>query len=498
MLRPYQQKAVDALRAEYAQGAKAPLFVLPTGGGKTYVFCHIADKIVSAGKRAVILVHRQELLMQASRSLRAMGVPHGLIAPGFRDNREPIMVASVQTLRQRMKKSTPEQIAVAFNFDLVIIDEAHHAVAGTWKYIIDHLPGNAAILGSTHVDVSDPRNVRHLHRILGVTATPCRSDGKGLGTAAGGVFDAMVQGPTIRALIAMGFLVQPVVYAPPSQVDLTGVRTTRGKTQDYNQRDLAGAVDKPRITGSAVAHYARLCPGKPAIVFCASVEHAQHVAAEFRAAGFRFYAIDGAMADGERRGLIAGLGNGDVDGLCSCDIISEGTDIPVVEAAILLRPTQSEGLYLQQVGRALRPAPGKQRALILDHVGNCLVHGLPDDDRDWSLDGAAKKKRGAKDQALPSLWRCKAFACFAMNNAAATTCQHCGAAREVAARTIEQVDGELKPLTAEEIEAIRRKRKAEQGKAQSLEDLIELGKQRNYKNPIFWARKVLQARGVRA
>lgn len=468
MLRPYQAAAVDGLRQLYAAGNTAPLFVLPTGGGKTYVFCHIAQNITKRRKRAIILVHRQELLMQASRSLRSIGVTHGLIAPGFRDTRDPIMVGSVQTLRMRLKKMTPEQIAAFYDFDLVILDEAHHAAAGSWKYIIDHLSTS---------------------KLLGVTATPCRTDGKGLGKNAGGVFDAMIEGPTIRELIDLGYLVPPVVYAPPSQIDLSGVRMRGG---DYNAKQLTGAVDKPKITGSAVAHYARLCPFKPAIAFCASVEHAQHVAAEFRAAGFVAHSIDGTMADGERRSLIAGLGNGSIHVLTSCDLISEGTDIPVVEAAILLRPTQSLGLYLQQVGRALRTAPGKTRALVLDHVGNCLIHGLPDEEREWSLDGVTKKKRGPND--AESMRQCPE--CFAWHRVS-PVCTECGHVYEAQERKIEVVAGELRELTPEEIERIRKQRKAEQGKAQSLEELIELGIQRKYKNPAFWAKKVLQARGVR-
>lgn len=466
MLRPYQNQAVASLRQLYADGFSAPLFCLPTGGGKTFVFCFIAQQMVARGRRACILVHRQELLGQASRSLLAMGVPHGIIAPGYRTNGEAIQVASVQTLANRLKKAD-ERERKLLTFDLIIIDEAHHAVAGTWRRVIEGIPSA---------------------KILGVTATPIRTDGRGLGIKSGGCFDSMVVGPTIGELIKWGFLVKPVVFAPPSKIDLSTVHMRGG---DFANGELAAAVDKPTITGDAVTHYARLCPHKPAIAFCASVAHAHHVAEQFRAVGFSAAALDGTASDTERRGIINSLGNGGLDVVASCDLISEGTDIPVVEAAILLRPTLSTGLYLQQVGRALRPADGKSRALILDHVGNCLTHGLPDDDREWSLDGAQKKKRKS---ALPEIKLKQCQNCYAFHEFA-PICPECGHVYETKERAIEQVEGTLRELTKEEIEAIRKKNRREQGKARTLEDLISLAKSKGYRNPMWWAQKVFNSRG---
>jgi DNA repair protein RadD len=482
MLRWYQEKGINELRAAYAAGAKAPLYVLPTGGGKTFVFCHIAKSLTKRGRKACILVHRQELLLQSSRSLRKMHVDHDLIAPGFRERGAMIATASVQTLVRRIKKQP-------YDFFLIIIDEAHHAVAGTWKKIIEGLP-NAMLLG--------------------VTATPCRTDGKGLGKDSGGVFDAIVIGPSIRELIEDGFLVRPVTYAPPTSIDLTGVK--KRKDGDFNPKQLAGAIDKPKITGDAVAHYARLCPFKPAIVFCASVEHAEHVAREFQDAGFIASSIDGSMGDAQRRSLIAGLGNGKIHVLCSCDLISEGTDIPAVYAAIMLRPTHSESLYIQQGGRALRPvyaegfdletregrlaaiaASEKPFALHLDHVGNCLRHGMLDDDREWSLDGLTKKKRG-KNEAVTSLRQCSN--CYAFVEPS-PVCPRCGHVHQVKSRELEQVAGELKQLTKEELEQIRAQKKRQQGRAQTVTELLQLAIDRQYKNPTWWVKNIMQTRGNR-
>lgn len=452
-LRDYQQSGVDALRGCYGAGKRAPLFVLPTGGGKTVVFSHIAQNAVARGKTVCIVVHRQELLLQSSRSLTSMGVAHGLIAPGHNQTQHKVQVASVQTLARRIGKRP-------YNFDLLILDEGHHAAAGTWIRLIEAMPKAM---------------------ILGVTATPVRTDGQGLSA----VYDDMVIGPSMSELIAMGFLVRPVVYAPPTQLSLDGVRKRGG---DYDQRQVAERMDKPTITGSAVDHYRKLCGGKPAVAFCASVEHARHVADQFRAAGFKAQSVDGQMLDTDRKRAIDGLGNGDLHVVTSCDIISEGTDIPIVSAAILLRPTQSTGLYIQQVGRALRPAPGKDRAIILDHVGNVLRHGMPDEDRDWSLDGIERRNKSANDNDMPVKQCSKCYAVFTP----APACPQCGHVEEVKARKIEVSDGVLTEITAEQAEAMRIERKREIGQARTMEALEEVAKRRGYKPG--WARFIMKSR----
>jgi DNA repair protein RadD len=456
-LRPYQQQGVESIRHAFKSGSKSPLYVLPTGGGKTVLFNYIAANASARGKRVWILVHRIELIRQTSKKLHEAGVSHGIINPRFTPAyHQKIQIASVQSLVKRVHK-------IPFKPDLIIIDEAHHSNAGTWSKIIEANPQA---------------------RLLGVTATPCRTDESGLGAASGGFYDRMILGPQIYELIRAGYLSQPVVYAPGEAIDLSGIRSRGG---DYATDELAALLDKPMITGDAVKHYTRLCPREPAIVFCASVAHAQHVAAQFRDAGYRFYHVDGGMEDEQRQRLLDGLGNGTVHGLTSCELISEGTDIPAVACAILLRPTQSLGMYLQQVGRALRPAPGKERAIILDHVGNVIRHGLPDEHRDWSLDAAARKKRAKKDDEAPKLRTRQCPSCYAVHEPKAV-CPVCGHTYVVEGREVEQVDGELREITAADRESIRRQRLREQGAAKSLEDLIEVGRKRGYKPG--WAHQV--------
>ena len=354
--RPYQEKAIADLRAAYAAGAKAPLLVMPTGGGKTICFAAISASAHGRGKRVLVVAHRRELIKQASTKLAAAGVPHGIIAPGYPATDDLVHVGSVQTLARRLDRLP--------SFDLVVLDEAHHAVAGQWK----------ALLAA-----------QRQAKILGMTATPERADGRGLGRPSGGPFDRLVLGPSVAELIAGGFLVGTRTYAPAGGgPDLRGVKTRLG---DFDPAALAEAMDRLMLTGDAVAHYARLAPGLPAIAFCASVKHARDVAAAFQAAGWRAVAAHGAMPKAERDAALGGLETGAVQIVCSCSLIDEGLDVPRIGAVIDLAPTKSLARFLQRIGRGLRPAEGKQHLVVLDHAGNTMRHGLAETPRVWSLNG---------------------------------------------------------------------------------------------------------------
>jgi superfamily II DNA or RNA helicase len=457
-LRPYQQQSVDDIRAAFRQGSRAPLLVSPTGSGKTVVFAYITEQAALRGNSIMIMVHRQEILSQTSRALTAIGVQHGVIAPRHTPVKSHVQVASVQTLVRRLHRvPCPE---------LIIIDECHHSAAGSWGKILSHYAGA---------------------KLLGVTATPERLDGKGLGVDAGGFYDVMVYGPSVTELIGLGFLSKPVVYAPPTDLDLAGIRKRYG---DYNRAELDERLDKPTITGCAVTHYAKHCPGEPAIAFCASVKHAEHVAEQFNGAGIESASIDGKLSDIERKARIDDLASGRIKVLTSCDIVSEGTDIPVVSAAILLRPTQSMGLHLQQCGRALRPYPGKQRTMILDHVGNTLRHGFPDDDREWSLSGRDKRERSCDVDQLPAVTQCQS--CYRVFPATLDRCPECGWERPVQEREIDQVDGELQEIDEAEKRRIQVQRRREVAQARTLDELKQVARDRGYKPG--WAYHIYQSR----
>lgn len=462
VLRPYQSDGVERIRGAFGQGARSVLYVLPTGGGKTPIFCHITELASAKGNDVLILVHRRELLLQASRSLSENGVPHGLVAPGFSPNGHRVQIGSVQTVIRRLDRIRPPS--------LIVLDEGHHAAASSWEKIVRAYP-----------------NARH----LGVTATPCRLDGRGLGKAFGGLYDALIVGPSIRQLMDQDYLSPADVYAPPTDLDLTGVRTQMG---DFDHKEVDRRVDKPVITGCAVEHYRRLADGKPAIAFCASIRHAQHVAEEFRAAGYMSVAVDGTMAERDRDLAVRGLATGSITVLTACEIISEGVDVPIVTVGILLRPTQSTALFLQQVGRILRPGPGKT-AIILDHVGNCLRHGLPNEDREWGLDGDLGGKRRKKDPDEMRIRQCPK--CYTVH-AISPSCPKCGYEYKATGRLIEEVGGQLKKLTPDQLN--KRKayiaRRMEQGRSQTLNDLIAAAKERGYS--VEWAKHVWRARERKA
>jgi DNA repair protein RadD len=456
MLRDYQQDAVNLVKDSFLSGYNSTLLVLPTGGGKTIIFSKIAQQAIKKGSRVLILVHRIELIRQTVDKLQKFGVPYGVINRKFTPNiSAPVQVGSVQTLVRRLEK--------VGTFDLIITDEAHHATAGNYKTITQFFAGA-------------------IH--LGVTATPIRTDGTGLGR----VFENMVVGCQISELIEKGYLTKPEVYAPEKKVDLSGVRIVRG---DFEQKEVENLMDKPKIIGNAVEHYKKLCPGEPAVVFCASVNHAKHVADKFQTAGFRAYSVDGSMDDDTRKKILDGLGDGSVEVVTSCDLISEGTDIPEIVCAILLRPTQSTGLYLQQVGRALRVSPGKEKAIILDHVGNTFEHGLPHANRDWVLTKNKVKTGKSKGETEPALRVLQCTNCFHIHEPS-PLCPQCGFVHPNKGKTPEEVEGELKKIEEHKAKVKKISMVQEVANAKTMDQLLEIQKKRGYKNG--WAHMLYKSR----
>lgn len=433
---------VDDIRLQYQLGKRSVLAALPTGGGKTVCFSYIAQSAAKKGNRVCILVHRAELLDQASKSLTGMGVQHGRIqANRSMDLSHAVQVASVQTLARRLHK-LPQEF-----FNLLVVDEAHHTSANQWSAVLQHF---------------------HKAHVLGVTATPMRGDGHGLGNH----YETMVQGPSAQWLTDNGYLAAARVLAPPG-FDATGLRKKMG---DFDTKQAEERVTT--IMGDCVSHYKKHLPSQTAIAFCCSVAHAEAVASLFLSQGIAAASIDGTMTTEQRSDLLQALGTGRLKVLTSCSLIGEGVDVPSVGGCILLRPTQSVGLHLQMIGRCLRPS-GSKVAVVLDHVGNTLRLGHHLEERDWTLDGAAKRDR---DQA-PSVKVCPQ--CFATSPSAAQVCRECGhvfAPQEQ--RELKVVEGELQEL--------QRQQRREQGSAQSLDDLRKLAQQRGYKRG--WAERVYQAR----
>lgn len=451
ILRDYQNDILSQARVLMRQGVKSILFQSPTGSGKTLLTAHMLKTAASKGVSSFFLVHRRELVKQSIAAFTQVGVKHGVIAAGFFE--EPnlqVQIASVQTLVRRVGKVKAPK--------LIVYDECHHQAAGSWSKIQTAFPG------AYHI---------------GLTATPERLDGQGLKP----FFSDMIKGPSVRWLIDNGFLADYKIYAPPS----VSTKDIHSRMGDFVKSELSAAIDKPSITGDAIKHYQKYGAGKRAVCFCVSIEHSKHVAKQFVDAGIAAVHVDGESSMEHRDQSIERFRKNEIQVLTNVDLFGEGFDLPALEVAILLRPTQSLGLYLQQVGRALRPYPGKSHAIILDHAGNCARFGLPDEEREWSLESRDKKSR--KSDASASIKICPK--CYAATKIGPPSCEFCGFEFEKSPREVAQVDGELQEVDAE---ALRRQRNAEQGKAQSLQDLIAVGKSRGYQRPEAWAKYVWRAR----
>lgn len=461
-LRPRQAKAIEDVRNAYRSGKVAPIMVAPTGFGKSATASVLIRHALAKGKKVWFLAHLKEILQATSAKLATEGIPHAWIAAGnLSDRRQPVQVCMVQTLVRRLDRYAPP--------DLLIVDEAHLAVANTYQQIFEW-----AKAGPKHWQ---PGGAHLLH----LTATPQRLDGRGLAEIA----DVLIPTCSTQDLIDEGLLA-PIRYYAPKSEDLAGIKSRGG---DFAQDELARIMDKPKITGSAVAEYRKVAHGRPAVAFCVSIEHAQHVAEEFRAAGYRAVAISGESDPTERDAALTGLQNGRLDVVCNCALWVAGVDAPAVACIIMLAPTQSLTKYLQSIGRGLRTHPGKDCCVVLDHAGNLGRHGAPTVVREWSLE--ANEKKAAKKSEVP-VKTCPS--CFAVVHSAATHCG-CGHEFQVQARVLEQVDGDLQAV---DLAAVRVEQRREQGRAQTEADLVALGRARGMKRPELWAKFVIRARHAKA
>lgn len=467
-LRDYQEDATTNIRLAFRNGYKSPILVLATGAGKTVCFSYIAKNAADKGNSVLILAHRDQLIKQASAKLRDYGVKHGIIMAGFTpDHTAKVQVASVQTIVRRLGK-------IRFRPKLIVIDEAHLSAAASYRKILEHF--------------SDAL-------VLGVTGSPCRLDGKPLGVSAGGIYDYMVKGISIRQLIDRGFLVPPVVYAPAEQLDLSGIKTSMG---DYKTDELAKVVDKPKITGCAVDHYKKICPGVPAITWCVNLAHAGHVCDEFNANGIKSVVLCGDDEGDVRDRALKALERGEIQNIVFVGILVEGVDCPAIGAIIILRPTLSLASYLQVIGRGLRPytSPAgvkKERCYVLDHAGLVFKHGPADEEREWDLDGESKKAgKKRKNEPRVDMIQCVGpQGCFAVFSPA-PACPYCGNPVKPKTRTLDHADGELTEITADMKEAMRKSRHREVKGAKTLEELQKIAAQRGY-GP-NWAKYTFEAR----
>ena len=332
ILRPFQQDLVKEVRV---RRRRCTLIVLPTGAGKTVVMSEIGRG--AENMHVLVLVHRRELVFQARDKFRMFGIEAGIILAGEPMNlMARVQIASVQTLWSRCVRGKTDLP----HADIVFIDEAHHVPARTYRHIIAAYPEA---------------------QIIGLTATPCRRDGRGLGS----VFDVLIEGPQVADLTKQGYLVGTKVFAP-SRPDLMGVRVRHG---DYVEADLATRMDRAELVGDAITHWHRHADRRKTVLFATSVAHSVHLKDEFIKSGVKAEHIDGSTPKDERDDILARLASGELEVVVNCAVLCEGFDLPDIGCIVLARPTKSMGLFRQMVGRGLRPAPGKDHCLVLDHAG---------------------------------------------------------------------------------------------------------------------------------
>ncbi|CCO08251.1 DEAD/DEAH box helicase [Desulforamulus hydrothermalis] len=451
-LRPYQELLIEGVRDEFRSGRRKTCIVAPCGAGKTVIMAWMAAQTATKGNNVLFAVHRQELIEQSSNTFAAMGIQHGIIAPGCIATGDQIQIGSIFTIARRLDKIQPP--------NLIIFDEAHHCKANTWIKLIQAFP-NAYVIG--------------------LTATPARTNGDGLGD----IFNSLVLGPSVKQLIEWGNLSPYKYFAPPVKANLDGLRVKYG---DYVKSDITLAMDRSEIIGDAIEQYKKLADGKRAIAYCVSRAHSEHTAEMFRAAGIPAQHIDGETDHGVRKAAIEQFRTGQIKVLCNVDLISEGFDVPAMEAVLLLRPTQSLTLHIQQSMRPMRPDkdnPGKV-AIIIDHVGNCYRHGLPDEDRVWSLEGRKKSSTGHREISLRQCPKCYAA------HRPAPVCPLCGYQYAPTERAEpEQKKGEL--VKIDEIERQRRKQEIRQAK--NITDLEQIALRRGYK--LGWINKMAELKRIK-
>ena len=435
-LRPYQSELIDNIRASLRDGNKSVVAVLGCGGGKSVIQGSIARSSTDRGNRVLFLVHRRELCRQIENTFRSLGVDMSLCD-----------VSMVQTVCRRLG-ALPD-------YDLIITDEAHHSTAKSYTKIYEH-----------YNDV-----VR-----LGFTATPLRLNKGGLGE----VYSDLITSVSTQWLIENGYLA-PYKYYSVKLADTSGLHTVAG---EFKQDEVAELMENKEIYGDTVKQWKRLAEGKKTIVYCASVEASKMTAERFSSEGYDSIAIDGKTPQNERDEAMRAFREGKVRILCNCELFGEGLDVPDCECVVLLRPTQSLTLFIQQSMRSMRYMPNKT-AIIIDHVGNCYRHGLPDDEREWSLEPKHKQENFVK------IRECKS--CFAVYPPTMARCPYCGAEATTEIRKTEKKTVEVDLVELKRQEDIRNTSVSE-ADLKTWEEVREFQQIKKYSFP--WCFRYAKAHGI--
>ncbi|WNA15552.1 hypothetical protein [Acinetobacter phage HFM1] len=483
-LRDYQQDLVDRTQQAFRDGYKFPCVVLPCRGGKTAIMGEITKKAQERGTPVILIAHRKELIASVSLSLCRFGIEHQIVASStavseikmrhyksfgrvYWDPKSIVIVASIQTLVNRLDTIRPTP-------KLLICDEFHHFIVGS-NY------------DKAYQYFGKPFGI-------GLTATPCRLSGEGLGVGFGGYADIMLEGPTVQDLMDMGFVSKYELYASENVIDMSGVKKNR--EGEFNKKQSAEVMDKPHLVGNAVAMWLEYGRNLRTVVFCTSIVHAEHTMNEFIAAGVSADLIHGKLDSYARKKVIDDFADGVTKVLCSVETLGEGVDLASIaqkdvsiECAVNLAPTNSLSWFIQKMSRPLTKN-GDNVAVIIDHAGDVMSRfGLLEAPREWSLDGEIKEKK-SNSEATVSIRTCPA--CFRIMESSHKECVGCGFILPIQSREIKQVEGELVKIDKEalkyQLDIERKSKRMEQGQCKTLQDFIALGRERGYKDG--WARKM--------
>lgn len=425
-LRPYQKELIQNIRTELKKGCKSVVAVLGCGGGKSVIQASIAKSATDKGNRVLFIVHRKELCSQIADTFIKCGVDLNLCA-----------IRMVQTASRRLGKSS-------WRPELIITDECHHALSNSYMKIYEYYPEALR---------------------LGFTATPVRLNDGGLGA----VFETMVTGVTTKWLIDNKYL-SPYEYYSVKLVETDKLKTRAG---EYITADVSELMEQRYIYGEALKTWSEKAAGKKTIIYCASIEASKNTVEEFKKNGVRAAHLDGTTNENLRAETIRKFREGEIDVLSNVELFGEGFDVPDCECVILLRPTMSLTLHIQQSMRSMRYKEGKT-AVIIDHVGNVYRHGLPDDNREWSLESKRKKEKGEiKVKQCP--------VCFAIVKNTEKQCFGCGyifAQTEQNTAEPEKIDTELERITSEYLKNLPY---SDYKKCTSFEEMERFRKAKKYK-----------------
>ena len=435
-LRPYQKDIFDKSIEAFKNGAKGICCVLPCRSGKSFI---MARMIKGAKGNVLVLAHRHTLINQHKELLKNLGVLT-----------DRVRVESVFTEASRLGRYTPNDV------DLIIIDEAHLSEAASYRKVCKYY---------------------NCRRVL-FTATPARLDGKPLTLA-----DTLITGITADELIKMGAISDYDYYAPDLKINIDNVDMVAG---EYNNGQLTELMCQTAIYGDVLKYYQQLGENRQAIAYCTSVKHSEQTAKMFCDNGIKAISIDGSMSQKERNIKMDMFRGGHVQILCNCNLISEGVTLPNASVALLLRPTMSLPLFIQQSCRVLTPVEGK-KAVIIDFVNNVQKHGMPTEPHNWTLTQSVEKRKQFNSDGTLNIRQCEnCFKCFKT----APVCPYCGHAYKVKGRELKSVkEVELKKIEAierEEQEKQKKEARMEVGACRTIADLQKIAKERGYAQGWVW------------